>query len=232
MTTNEVRDEAPPLSLTSAALSVLLGFAALLGFALAAGVVGGMISVHMLWGHWGWPPIAILSAGLLLGAGALWGLLRLKPWKRSGEPMSPATRRTRRLYWLVELITAVGALALIYGTQVAERNNLPYGVFSHNMDGAFGMFSNRPIAPGIAIFAITIWVLAMAIGLWRYSSADEYERNANDVGKLVAFRLFFIVTPAWWVAARAGLLPQPNAMLLWFVTLWVVAITSFWRRYR
>lgn len=232
MTTNEVRDEAPPLSLTSAALSVLLGFAALLGFALAAGVVGGMISVHMFWSHWGWPPIAILSAGLLLGAGAFWGLLRLKPWKRSGEPMSPATRRTRRLYWLVELIIAVGALALIYGTQLAERNNLPFGVFSHNMDGAFGMFSNRPIGPGIAIFAITIWVLAMAIGLWRYLSADEYERKANDVGKLVAFRLFYIVTPAWWVAARAGLLPQPNAMLLWFVTMWVLAITSFWRRYR
>jgi MFS family permease len=227
----ELHEELPP-SLSAAAFSVVLGIAALFGFAAAVGVVGGMIAVHMFWGPWGWPPTVILAAAVLLSAGAIWGLLRLKPWKRSGEPVSPATRRTRRLYWLTELFAAVGVLALVFGTQLAERNNLPFGVFSHTMDGASGMFSNRPIPPGIAAFTITIWVLAMAIGLWRYISADEHERQANDFGKLVAFRLFYTVTPAWWIAARAGLLPQPNAMLIWFIAMWVVAITSFWRRYR
>jgi MFS family permease len=232
MAKNEALHEELPPSLKTAALSALLGFAALFGFAAAVGVVGGMIAIHMFWGPWGWPPTVILAAAVLLGAGAIWGLLRLKPWKRPGEPVSPATRRTRRLYWLTELVAAVGVLALIFGTQLAERNNLPFGVFSHTMDDPSRMFSNRPITPGIAILAITIWVLAMAIGLWRYLSADEHERQANDFGKLVAFRLFYIVTPAWWIAARAGLLPQPNAMLIWFVAMWVVAITSFWRRYR
>jgi hypothetical protein len=239
MARNEDLTEDRPPSLKTAALPVLLGFVALIGISAAAGMVGSMLATHTFWGPWGWPPTVIFAACLLISAGAIWGLLRLKPWERWGEPVSPATRRTRRtrrLYWLTELVVTLAALAVIYGTQLVQGKNvpkdLPFGVFSHGMDDPFGMFSNRPVSPGIAIFAITSWVLAMAIGLWRYLSADEFERKANDFGKLVAFRVFYTVTPAWWVAARADLLPQPNAMVLWLVTLWVVLITSFWRRYR
>jgi MFS family permease len=232
MARNEDLHEDPPPSLKTVALSVLMGFVALFGLAAAAGVVGAMFATHTFLVPWPWQTTVILAAILLISAGAIWGLWRLKPWKRSDEPVSPATRRTRRLYWLTELVIALALLALIYGTQLVHRKDLPFGVFSHNLDGPSGMFSDLAIPPGIAIFAITSWVLAMAIGLWRYLSADEHERKANDFGKLVGFRLFYTATPAWWVAARAGLLPQPNAMFLWFVTLWVVAIISFWRRYR
>jgi hypothetical protein len=43
---------------------------------------------------------------------------------------------------------------------------------------------------------------------------------------------FFAVTPAWWVAARASLLAQPNAMLLWAVTIAVTTLGWFWHRFR
>lgn len=136
----------------------------------------------------------------------------------------------------MQLVGALAAVAGIYGTQwdVGKNfpENLPFGVFSNDSGDPFGIFSNRPLSLGFALFAITSWLLAMAIGLRRYLSADEHERQANDFGKLVAFRLFYTVTPAWWVAARAGLLPQPNAMVLWLVTLLVAAIGVFWRRYR
>jgi MFS family permease len=233
MASNEGLHEDPPPSLKTAALAVGLAFAALFSLAAAAGVVGGMLATHTFWAPWSWQITAILAAAVLVSVVAIWGLLRLKPWKRSDEPVSPATRRTRRLFWLTELVGALAALALIYGTQLVHEQDLPFGVFSHTLaDPSLGMFSNRPVSPGIAIFAITSWVLAMAIGLWRYLSADEYERKANDFGKLVAFRLFYTVTPAWWVAARAGLLPQPNAMVLWIVALCVVTVSSFWRQYR
>jgi MFS family permease len=221
--------EVPPPSLKTAALSALLGFAALFSLAAAVGMVGGMLATHTFWEPWGWPPIVILAAALLVSAGALWGLLRLKPWKRSDEPVSPTTRRTRRLYWLTELATALALLAVIYGSQSVAVKDLPFGTFSTGREDPFGMFTNRPVLPGIATFAITIWVLAMGIGFWRYLGADEHERTANDFGKVVAFRLFYTATPAWWVASRAGLLPQPNAMFLWVVTLWVLLIASFWR---
>ena len=226
---NEDLHEDPPPSLKAAALSVLLGFVALFGLSAAAGVVGGMIASHTFFGPWAWQTTVILAAILLVSAGAIWGLLRLKPWKRSGEPVSRATRRARRLLWLSTLVVALGALALIPGTHPVDGKDVPFGVFSNGKEP----FSNGPISPGIAIFAIAAWLLGQAINKgWWYVSADEHERRADDVGNLVAWALFMTVTPAWWVAARAGLLPQPNAMVLWLVTVWVAAIGYFWRRNR
>jgi hypothetical protein len=237
MAKSEDRHEDRPLSLKIAALSVLLAFGALFGFCAAVCMVLLMFATHTFWGPWGWPTPVILAASVLISAGAIWGTLRLQPLLRSAVlPLSPSSRRTVQLYKLTHLVGALAALAVIYGTQLDVGKNfpedLPFGVFSNGMDDPLGIFSNRPVSLGFAIFAITSWVLAMAIGLRRYLSADEHERQANDFGKLVAFRLFFTVTPAWWVAARAGLLPQPNAMVLWVVTMGVAAITSFWRRWR
>ncbi len=226
-----------PLSLKIAALSVLLAFAALFGLCAAVVMVSLMVATHTFWGPWGWPAPVILAASLLSSAGGIWGTVRLQPSLRSAVlPLSPATRRTQQLYKLSQLVGALAALALIYGTQLDVGKNfpkdLPFGVFSNGMDDPLGIFSNRPVSLGLALFAITSWLLAMAIGLRRYLSADEYDRKANDFGKLVAVRLFYTLTPAWWVAARAGLLPQPNAMILWVAAMMVAAITSFWHRYR
>jgi hypothetical protein len=213
-----------PSILKAAALTVMLGIVAWAGFGTTAGVVNVLVATKTLSEPWAWQTVCVFASNLLIGVGAIWSLLWLKPWKEwkelkgSGEPVSPSTRRTNKLYWLTELLAALGLLALLYGT--------------NGMDNPFGLFSNSPVSPGIAIFAITSWVLAMAIGLRRYLSADEYERKANDFGKLVAFRLFYTVTPAWWVAGRAGLLPQPDAMVLWVVTMGVNAIGSGWRRNR
>jgi hypothetical protein len=157
-----------------------------------------------------------------MGAGAIWGLLRLKPWKArkvSVEPVSPRTRRTNKLLGLAVLVTVPGTLALAFGTM--------------NIDHPLALFSNSPVPLWIAIFAIASWLLGQAINKWWwYFSADEHERKADDFGNLVAWALFVTVTPAWWVAARAGLLPPPNAMLLWLVAVWVAAIGWYWRRHR
>lgn len=237
MAKSEIRPEDRPLSLKIAALSVLLAFGALFGF--CAVVVTGslMLSTHTFWFPWGRSTPIIFGASLLISAGGVWGILRLQPLLRSAVlPLSPATRRTQKLYKLTQLVGALTALAVIYGTQSDVGKNipqdLPFGVFSNGMGDPLGILSNRPISLSLALFAITSWVVAMAIGLRRYLSADEHERQANDFGKLVAFRLFYALTPAWWVAARAGLLPQPNAMFLWLIALLVAAIGAFWRRYR
>ena len=84
----------------------------------------------------------------------------------------------------------------------------------------------------MAVFAIATWLLSWAIGWWWYFSADEHEQRASDVGLLVAGGLFATVTPAWWVAARAGLTPQPDAMILLGAVNLVWAIGWFWRRNR
>ena len=99
-------------------------------------------------------------------------------------------------------------------------------------ENRYEFFSNSPIDPGIALFAIASWLLALAISWWWYYSADEHERKSYDFGSLFGHGLFITVTPAWWVAARAGLLPQPDAMVLWGVMMTVITIGWFWHRYR
>ncbi len=95
----------------------------------------------------------------------------------------------------------------------------------------FAFFSNSPVPVWIAIFAIGSWLLGQAINKWWwYFSADEHERKADDLGNLAGWALFMVVTPAWWVAARAGLLPQPNAMLLWLLPWQSVRLATSGRR--
>jgi hypothetical protein len=208
-----------PSRFKTMALAMLLAFAALLGCS-GTVVLGKALLYNNLSGIWYWKTMVLMAGNLLAACGAIWGFLRLKPWaalKTSGEPVSPTTRKTNKLLGLAILVGMLGMLALVLGTG--------------SKDNPFGLFSNSTIAPGIAIFAISCWLLSMVINKWYwYFSADEHERKSDDVGNLAGWALFITVTPAWWVASRAGLLPQPDAMVLWVVGVGVSAIGYFWRR--
>jgi hypothetical protein len=95
-----------------------------------------------------------------------------------------------------------------------------------------GALSNSPIPVGIAGVAIGSWLVSNAISWWWYFSADEHERRANDVAFLAAGGLFFAAAPVWWVAARAGIAPQPDAMLLWLACSVVMIAVWLWHRSR
>jgi hypothetical protein len=209
-----------PMSLKVTALSFLLGIVALMGLSSAVQLVGWVIFVDdFVWGSAeGRRVMIVLPVSLLIGGAALWGLMRLKPSRGKGEPISPTTRKTNTLMLLSASVCVPGGLALFYD--------------AFSRDNPWGFYSNSAISPGIASFAITSWLLSMAIAWWWYYSADEHERKAYDVGSLFGHGLFITVTPAWWVAARAGLLPQPDAMVLWCVTMAVITIGWFWHRYR
>ena len=104
------------------------------------------------------------------------------------------------------------------------------GTFSK--DRPLAIFSNSPVPLWIAIVVIASWLLARVLReLWG-ESADEHERHALDFGRRIGAGVFFAITPAWWVAARAGLAPQPDAMILWVVIQIVVTFAWSWRRYR
>ncbi len=131
--------------------------------------------------------------------------------------IAPATRKANRLYWLKEGLGAVAALALIGGA------------FSTGSPAA--LVSNTPLPVWIAIVAIPTWLLARALReVWR-SSSDEHEQRASDFGRNAALGVFLAVAPAWWVAARTGLAPQPDAMALWILTMLVSSVGWAWRRY-
>jgi hypothetical protein len=143
----------------------------------------------------------------------LWKVL-----KRPVEPVSPATRRTSRLFGLSGLMGALAGLALMLSAQDKEH--------------PWELLSNSPISVRIAIIATALWLLSHGVAWWWYFSADEHERRANDVGFLIAGGLFMAATPVWWVGARAGLLPPPDAMILWLATMVVMGIGWAWHRSR
>jgi hypothetical protein len=206
-------------SLKSATLGVVLANFLILGIAGTRGVVSGLIASETLWGPWAWQTVAVFAKNLLILLVGIGGILWLKPWRSSrspDEPVSPATRRTNMLFGVSGLLTIVGMVALIFGTKAQET-------------AAF-MHSGSSLSLGIALFAIATWLLAHAIGWWWYFSADEHERRANDVGCVAAAGLVMAVPPAWWVAARADLLPAPDAMIIWLLA--CVAYTIGWSWYR
>jgi hypothetical protein len=215
----EDRDEDRPAGLTTIVVSVLLGLVALAGLtaAVSGSVMVLFVAHNFVWGSpGGWRFVGILAVNLLIVAAALWGLALLKPWKGRGGPVSPATRRTNKLYWIKETLGGVAILALFLGGLDAHR--------------PFAVFSNGPLPLWIAVVAIPSWLVARLIReAWR-NSADEHERRASDFGRNAATGVFLAVTPAWWVAARAGLAPQPDAMILWILTMVVSTIGWSWRR--
>jgi hypothetical protein len=215
----ERRDEDRPVGLTTIVLSVLLGLVAFagLGTAVSGSVMVLFVARNFVWDSpGGWRFLGILAVNLLIVGAALWGLARLRPWRGWGGPVSPAMRRTNKLYWIKELLGGVAILAVILaGT---------------SKDHPFAAFSNSPIPTWFAIVAIPCWLVARLIReIWR-NSADEHEQHASDFGRNAATGVFLAVTPAWWVAARAGLAPQPDAMLLWILTMVVSSIGWTWRR--
>lgn len=213
----EERDDDRPVSAKAQLLSLLLAIVALAGYSAAFGVVGAVLfdpDIKHPVNPMTWVFMAVFAA---VGAAATWGLVRLKPWASRG-PVSPATRRTNNLFTLSGLVTVPGVLALYLATFSKEDPN--------------AIFSSSPIAPWIAIFASASWLLGMVVAWWWYFSADEHERSANDQGGLISGGLFATVTPMWWVAARAGLVPPPDAMVLWITVMLVWTAVWFWHRHR
>jgi hypothetical protein len=215
MAMSDVPGDDRPVSLKTKMLGFVLAMVALAGFSAAAGVVGAVLFDPRIDHPVNWQTWAFCALFAAVSVGGLWGLVRLRPWLRD-EPLSPATRRTNGLFALSGLLAVPGALALFLATT--------------RPDNPFGIFSNSPITPWIAIAASASWIVSMAVGWWWYFSADEHERDAYDLGSVVGAGFFTVAAPLWWVLSRAGLLPPPDAMILWLLTVVVLSLAWLWRR--
>lgn len=166
------------------------------------------------------PAVAAILGAVALAAGliSLWGLLRLKPWAGSGEPVSPGTRKANNLLLLS------GALGGVLGAV------LSISVISS--DDPFALFSNGPMSRGVVIPALAVWLLIVpAISVQWHRSVDEHEAQSYQFGGLAALYLYAFLAPAWWLAARGGLVPAPDTMAIYLAVMMVWCIGWFWRRY-
>jgi hypothetical protein len=166
-----------------------------------------------------------LTAGIVVGVAvaaaalSLWGLLRLKPWAGADEPISPKTRKARNLLYASAALGAVIGAVLALGTI--------------DMDDPFGLFSNRPLSRTVVIPILAVWLLVVPVISWQWHrSVDEHEAEAYKFGGIAALYLYAFVTPAWWLAWRAGMLPAPEAMAIYLAVIAVMTAGWFWRRHR
>jgi hypothetical protein len=195
-------------------LAVLLGFAALLFFAVVLGAAVALFTGAQKQGL----AIALALAGLLAGAAATWGVVRLKPWA-GDEVVSPRIRKAKNLIWASAAIGAVIGVALSLATM--------------NSSGPLTALSNEPLPAAVVIPILALWLLVVPAISWQWHrSVDEHELDAYRFGAVAGLYLYAFLAPAWWMAWRGDLMPEPDSMAIYVIVVIVWAAGWFWRRSR
>jgi len=203
------REGPGPRTLAFAALGLLLS---LFGAGLVAGVakamLDGVVKHELRAGVAVGVGIGLLIAGALL----LKGLLPLVADKGG----SPRTRKARSMLYLSMAIGAVLGAAISFGSLGED----PRSVWS------------GPVAPGVALFAIAVWIGAVPLLSWRWwRNIDEHEALAYKDGALAGMYAYSFVTPTWWMGWRGGFLPEPQGMATFLVVIAVWGLVWLARRY-
>ncbi len=208
----DILDEEPaagPL-LLKRALIAIVGSIALL---FIAGMIAGFSSVAFKNGIPGFKAFAILGAMVLAGAAVAYGMWRFWPRGLDGQ-IAPRVRSARMI-----LLASV-AIAV------------PIGVILGIADsGSAALFSNAPVSPGLAIVVIALWALAGPLLTWLWwRRVDEHEADAYRDGAMIGGHAYIYLTPAWWMATRAGWLPPQEPMVVLLVVCIVWMLVWFVRR--
>lgn len=197
--------------------SLLWPLAIVLATVFAMGVAAGYLDAHRDAGGSG--PSALIGGGVVLLAGlAALGLYL----RRFGTFWHDWSRR-KRLYvgsligsGLLGLISAI----LIRSGQVGDFGGDPF-------------FSNSPLTPGVAMILALLWSVGISIAVIVYQrSVDDHEKQAYLWAGLAGYYAFIVPAPAWWVLARADLVPPVDAMLLFVLTIMVNAVVYLWLKFR
>lgn len=97
----------------------------------------------------------------------------------------------------------------------------------------FAAFSDAPLPPAIAItLALVTGIAVPALSYyWQKHASDEQEIDAYEKGTVAGFYLYAIGAPTWWLLWRGGLLPEPNGILIYFATIFLVGIVWMRRKH-
>jgi hypothetical protein len=99
-------------------------------------------------------------------------------------------------------------------------------------DGARVVLGNGPVSPVLAAGLIAAWLIPGPLLTWLWwRQIDEHEAGAYREGAVVAIHAYVFLTPAWWIATRAGWLPPQEPMLVLFAVSLVWGLVWFVRRY-
>lgn len=166
---------------------------------------------------------ALSDAAMIALLVALTGLcawIAVKLWPASGtERLGPRTRRAQSwFYWSVAFGGVLGAALSIVMIDV---------------DDPFVLLGDGPLPALPIAIAIIAYLTIVPIISWRWwQNIDEHEADAYRFGALLAATLYLFVTPSWWFAWRAGLVSEPQHMLIFLGITLAWCAGWAWRRYR
>jgi hypothetical protein len=140
--------------------------------------------------------------------------------RASGEPLS---RREKLNNWILVgsgLLGGIIAMILSMSGTASDQNP--------------DVFSSAPISTTVALpLAFTVGVLLPLLSwYWHKKVVDEQEEAAYRTGTLFAMYAFWTVAPVWWLLWRGGMLPAPDGVALYLMTIFVALTIWFWKKYR
>lgn len=155
---------------------------------------------------WARPAVAIGFALVVL---SLYLYLHRAGWRQW-------TRR-KRLYW-VSIVSSLGFGAILGLSLQQSRVEL---------------FANDPLPANLALALALMWMMGIIAASIVYSrSVDDHERHAYQLASVAGFHFFLFAGPAWWVLARAGLVPPVDAMSLILAGTFTHLAVYLWYRFR
>lgn len=210
-------DDAPTLGRLLRRLAALCASVILTAF--GVGLVFGMLAAHNDKG--GGPfdvkLIGLLAIAALVAAGGIYiGYRAIRAFAGSGAETS-RERRNRLVVFLCGGLGAAIGLALTWGAETP-----------------LSVFSNAPISPALAlvlVFGVAV-VLPILSYYWHRRVADEQEAAAYGKGALLGIYAYWIGAPTWWLLWRGGLVPAPDGIAIYFVTIVVMGTVWLWAKYR
>lgn len=185
------------------------------------GVGAGFVVAHLEEGGRIGTTGGLILGGIVLAALiCLWQLARAAQRPSGEAPLTPKERLNRNI------LIASAALGGIMGAAVAIASGEGIGLFSP--------LSDAPLPPLVALAMVLVTgVLVPALSfVWHRSAIDEQEVDAYKTGALYGLYVYMIGAPVWWFAWRGGFVPEPNGVIIFFVTVTTVGVVWMWKKYR
>lgn len=193
-----------------------------LALIMTLGAVAGFFAQMDADGKSAFGTVGIVAMGLF--ATTIAGLAYVV-WRNMGKMNKNAAAMTRRDRLNNKILLVFGAAGGAIGLVLAFTGDMS----TQNPNA----FSSDPIPAIVAV------ILAVVIGLimpllsyyWHLKVVDEQEEAAYRAGALIAMYAFWFTAPTWWLLWRGGLLPAPDGIALYMMTIVTALIVWLWKKY-
>lgn len=194
-----------------------------LGIVMTGGAIAGYLAEHQAQGG---GPLATAGIVAMAVFAAIIASLGYVLWRNgikvrnNSERLRQREKLNQRVMVGSGLLGAIIAIALLASSMLA--GNEP------------SLFASTPIEPWLAILlAITVGIGVPVVSwYWHNRVIDEQEADAYRSGALIAVYVYWIAAPVWWLLWRGGLVPAPDGVALYLITMFVATAIWFSKKYR